>query len=154
MLVVQNLAFFSYVFTCFVCYVIKGVDEILPELEKSNQDAPMDQNIYVGANPDIRMDQDIELGRMVAKAFGRCDELQGNIIDVGNRDDSPRIEGGNLDGGNGAVNLDFADVEVDVEANHEKTKAKMYKEAQTPFYEGCPISRLAFVLLLLNLVSM
>jgi hypothetical protein len=29
----------------------------------------MDQNIYVGANPDIRMDQDIELGRMVAKSI-------------------------------------------------------------------------------------
>jgi hypothetical protein len=56
----------------------------------------MDQNTYVGANPNTRMDQDIELGKMVAEAFGRCDELQGNIADVGNKDDSPKIERGIL----------------------------------------------------------
>jgi hypothetical protein len=35
----------------------------------------MDQNTYVGVNPNIRMDQDIELGRMVVETFVRCDEL-------------------------------------------------------------------------------
>jgi hypothetical protein len=35
----------------------------------------MDQNTYVRANPNTRMDQDIELGRMVAEAFGRRDEF-------------------------------------------------------------------------------
>jgi hypothetical protein len=34
------------------------------------------------------MDQDIVLGRMVVEAFGSCDELQGNIVDVGNRDEN------------------------------------------------------------------
>jgi hypothetical protein len=29
-------------------------------------------------------------------------------------------------------------MEVDMEADHEKTEVKMYKEAQTPLYEGCP----------------
>lgn len=98
----------------------------------------MDQNAYVGANPNIRMDQHIELGRMVVEAFGRCDELQGNIANVKNKD-----------GGNGAFNLDFVDVEVD----HERTEVKMYKEAQTPLYEGCFNSQLPSILLLLSLVS-
>jgi hypothetical protein len=97
----------------------------------------MDQNTYVRANPNTRMDQDIELGRMVAEAFGRCDEFRGNIVYVGNRDDNPRIEGGNFDGGNGAFYLDFVDIKVNAEANHEKTKVEIYKKAQTSLYEGC-----------------
>jgi len=97
----------------------------------------MNQNTYVGTNPNIRMDQYIELGRMVVEAFGRCDELQGNIANARNKDDSLEIEGGNFDGGNGAFSLNFIDMEVDVEADHERTKAKMYKKAQTPLYEGC-----------------
>jgi hypothetical protein len=40
-----------------------------------------------------------------------------------------------------------------VEVDHERTKVKMYKKAQTPLYEGCPNSRLASILLLLNLVT-
>jgi hypothetical protein len=71
------------------------------------------------------MDQDIELGRMVAEAFGRCVEL----ADARNRDDNPRIEGGNFDGGNGAFSLDFVDMEVNVETDHEKIKVEMYKKA-------------------------
>jgi hypothetical protein len=97
----------------------------------------MDQNTYARENPNTRMDQNIELSRMVAKALGRCDELRSNIVHVGNKDDGPRIEGGKFDGGNGAFSLDFADMEVDVEADHEKIEVEMYKEAQTPLYEGC-----------------
>jgi hypothetical protein len=52
----------------------------------------MDQNTYVRANPDTRMDEDIELSRMLVETLGRCDELRGNIVDARNKDDSPRIE--------------------------------------------------------------
>jgi hypothetical protein len=52
----------------------------------------------------------------------------------------PRIEGGNFDGWNGAFSLDFVAMEVDMEVDHEKIEVEMYKEAQTPFYEGCPSS--------------
>ncbi len=65
----------------------------------------------------------------------------------------PRIEGGNFDGWNGAFSLDFVAMEVDMEVDHEKIEVEMYKEAQTPFYEGCPSSWFASILLLLNLVS-
>ncbi len=60
----------------------------------------------------------------MVEAFGNCNELQGNIANVGNRDDSPGIEGGN-----GAFSLDFVDMEVDVEVDHEKIEVEMYKEA-------------------------
>ncbi len=109
----------------------------------------MYQNMYVKANPNIGMDWDIELGRMVTKAFGTCDELRGDIVGSWNIDDYPKIEGGNFSGGNGAFSLDF----VDMEAKYEKIEVEMYKEAQTPLYEGCPISQFASILLLLNSVS-
>jgi hypothetical protein len=31
-------------------------------------------------------------------------------------------------------------MEVDMEAEYEKIEVEMYKEAQTPLYEGCPIA--------------
>jgi hypothetical protein len=46
------------------------------------------------------------------------------------------LKGGNFDGGNGAFYLDFVDIEVNAEANHEKTKVEIYKKAQTSLYEG------------------
>jgi hypothetical protein len=52
----------------------------------------MDQNTYVRANLNTRMDQDIKLNRMLAETLGRYDELQGTIVDARNKDDNPRIE--------------------------------------------------------------
>ncbi len=96
--------------------------------------------MYVRENPYMGMDWDIELGRMVTKAFWTCDELWGDIVGSWNIDDCPRIEGGNFGGGNGAFSLDFIDLEVDMEVEYEKIEFEMYKEAQTPLMKVVPLS--------------
>jgi hypothetical protein len=69
------------VFSCvpYPCVGSQGVDEST-KLEALNQAAPEDHN-HMAAFPNVGMDQDIELNRMLTEAFPRCDELQEGILE-------------------------------------------------------------------------
>jgi hypothetical protein len=69
------------VFSCvhYPCAGSQGVDEST-KLEALNQAAPEDHN-HIASFPNVSMDQDVELNRMLTKAFRRCDQLQEGILE-------------------------------------------------------------------------
>jgi hypothetical protein len=106
------------------------------------------------ANVVTRLDQDIQLGKMLINAFQRYDELRQNI-DANNGIIHGRGLGGGEkeDGENNATNFDFEAMDMEQEVDYETIMSNMLKDVQTPLYEGCPISHLATILLLLNLCN-
>lgn len=68
------------VFSCvhYPCAGSQGVDEST-KLEALNQAAPEDHN-HIASFPNVSMDQDVELNRMLTEAFQRCDQLQEGIL--------------------------------------------------------------------------
>jgi hypothetical protein len=48
--------------------------------------------------------------------------------------------------------LKLPNLESKEEVDYQKIMSKIFQDARTPFYEGCPISHLATILMLLNLL--
>jgi hypothetical protein len=62
--------------------------------------------------------------------------------------------GGALEDGKiNVTNVEFEPMDMEHEVDYHCTMANMFKELKTIFYEGCPTSHLATILLLLNVCN-
>jgi hypothetical protein len=105
------------------------------------------------ANKVPSMDQNIQSKRMLIDTFQRCAELRQNINGQARTfHGSQPTDGEPFDGDNN-VGDDFGLESMDLnhDDDYDETMSNMFREVQTPLYEGYPTSRLATILLFLNL---
>jgi hypothetical protein len=90
---------------------------------------------------------------MLIDTFQRCDELRQNINEqVGTFHGSQPTDGEPFDGDNNVGDdFDLESMDLDHDDDYDETMSNMFREVQTPLYEGYPTSCLATILLLLNL---